>query len=133
MVDAKSFSASLQLDEPRLQLLLRALDTYVGHVFLRAQGARETGGRMRTHLNEGIPPNGLDSDRLFQLYRDADQLVDVLLELIPADCQMTIVYEDGTPVLTTPHGSGDGPSVSVPASIGFHLTTTAAVSPARAE
>lgn len=121
MNNGQPFEAALPLDQSRMQLLVRALDTYVGVVYLRAQEARSTGGRMLTHLNEGLPLDGLDADRLFQLGRDAEQLVDELLKLVPDDARITAVFEDGTPMSDVTFGAGDGPHVLLPASTALTL------------
>ena len=96
MMADNSYSINLSADE--IHVLVRALDTYSGATQLRAQEARDTAGRMRTHLNEGVPTTGLNPDGLYALAQAAERVTDRLIDLVPRAATITALYEDGSPL-----------------------------------
>lgn len=118
---------SISLSQDEIHVLVRALDTYSGDAQLRSQEARETAGRMRTHLNEGVPAAGLDPDALYALSQAAERLTDRLIGLVPPGAPITALYEDGSPL---PGSIVDGFPLPASSALYLHrpLATTSGLS-----
>ena len=91
-------TVTLELDPPRLHVLIAALEVYGERMYSRADEARDTNGQMHTHLNHGIPAGGLDEAKLRELFALSETYLDELLGLIPDSEPITAVHEDGTPI-----------------------------------